>query len=71
MIRLAFLLLSGRIEPFADESNYLYLSLLWNRFDLYSDGVQFLWPPGYPFVISRCLQLFGRPMRSERRRTRW
>ena len=59
LIRLTFLLVSGRIEPFADESNYLYLSLLWNRFDLYSDGVQFLWPPGYPFLISRCLELFG------------
>jgi len=59
LIRLTFLIASGRIEPFADESNYLYLSLLWNRFDLYSDGAQFLWPPGYPYLISRCLELFG------------
>lgn len=58
-IRALFFWKSGRLEPFADESNYLYLSLLWHRFGFYSDGVLFLWPPGYPFVMSRFLILFG------------
>ena len=58
-IRISFLALSGRLEPFADESNYIYLSLLWHRFGFYSDGVLFLWPPGYPFVMSRFFILFG------------
>jgi 4-amino-4-deoxy-L-arabinose transferase-like glycosyltransferase len=59
LIRLTFLALAGRLEPFADESNYLYLGILWNRFELYSDSGRYLWPPGYPFLVSRALSIFG------------
>ncbi|MBU0755758.1 MAG: glycosyltransferase family 39 protein [Planctomycetes bacterium] len=58
-LRLAFLFLAGDLEPFADESNYLYLSLIWNHFSFYSDGMVYLWPPGYPFLLSILLQLYG------------
>ncbi|MHC4943523.1 MAG: ArnT family glycosyltransferase [Planctomycetota bacterium] len=59
VIRFAFLLLAGDLEPYADESNYLYLALLLKRFDIYSDGLLYLWPPGYPCYLSLFLDLFG------------
>ena len=58
-IRLVHLLLAGDLEPFADESNYLYLALSWNRFGFYSDCGIYLWPPGYPLFLATCLRLFG------------
>ena len=58
-IRLVFLLLSGRLEPYADESNYLYLALLWDRFGFYSDAGNYLWPPAYTYLLSRALADFG------------
>lgn len=59
VIRLAFLLLAGDIQPYADEANYLYLALVWNRFSLYSGGLPYLWPPGYPFCLATMLSGFG------------
>ncbi len=59
LIRLTLLVLAGRLEPFADESNYLYLGVLWDRFAFYSDSGRYLWPPGYPFLVSRALGIFG------------
>ena len=58
-IRLALLLLAGPIELQSDESNYVYLALIWNRFDHYQDGFRFLWPPGLPLLIAKGLALFG------------
>jgi 4-amino-4-deoxy-L-arabinose transferase-like glycosyltransferase len=58
-IRLTFLLLARDIEPYADESNYIYLALMWNRSSVYSGGLPFLWPPGYPFCLATALDLFG------------
>ena len=58
-IRLAFLLLAGELQPHADESNYLYLAVCWNRFSFYSDAVYYLWPPAYPFMVAVALDWFG------------
>ncbi|MCH8854493.1 MAG: hypothetical protein IID41_17850, partial [Planctomycetes bacterium] len=45
-LRLLFLLLARDIEPYADESGYIYLALCWNHFGFYSDSGNYLWPPG-------------------------
>ena len=58
-LRLVFLLLAGDLEPKADESNYLYLALCWNRFGVYSDCALYLWPPGYPLFLALFLRAFG------------
>ena len=58
-VRLVFLLLTGDLEPHADESSYLYLAASWNHFSVYSDGGSYLWPPGYPFFLAMLLRLFG------------
>jgi len=57
--RLVALLLAGDLEPYADESNYLYLALCWNRFSVYSDSALYLWPPGYPFFLAVFLRVLG------------
>jgi len=58
-VRAAGLLLAGDLEPYGDESHYLYLALAWNRFGFYSDCAQYLWPPGYPFLLAAGLKAFG------------
>lgn len=58
-LRLVFLLAAGELDPHADESNYIYLALCWNRFGFLSDCVNYLWPPGYPFFLAVCLDRFG------------
>lgn len=58
LTRLAFLLAAGELDPYADESNYLYFALCWERFSFYSGGGVFLWPPGYIFFLSIFLRLF-------------
>ena len=58
-LRLVMLVLAGRLEPYSDESNYLYLALLWERFGFYSDSANYLWPPAFPYVLKRAIELFG------------
>lgn len=58
LIRLVFLLVAGELDPYADESNYLYFALCWDRFGFYPGGSVFLWPPGYPFFLSIFVRLF-------------
>jgi hypothetical protein len=58
-LRAVFLFLAGDLEPYADESHYLYLSLVWHRFSFYSDSSIFFWPPGYPFMLATSLGFFG------------
>ena len=59
LIRAAMLWLARDLEPVADESNYAYLAAVWARFGVYTDSTLYLWPPGYPFVLTVCLKLFG------------
>lgn len=47
------------MEPFADESAYVYLALSWKRFGFYSGLWGFLWPPGYPAFLVFFLDRFG------------
>jgi hypothetical protein len=58
-LRLVFLVLAGNLEPYADESHYLYLAAVWRRFGIYSDCAYYFWPPGYPVFLGICLHLFG------------
>jgi 4-amino-4-deoxy-L-arabinose transferase-like glycosyltransferase len=58
-IRLIFLLLATDLRPYADESGYLYLALLWQRYSICSDALLYLWPPGYPFLLAGAIDLFG------------
>ena len=58
-VRLLFLLLAGGLEPYADESGYIYLALGWNHFGFFSDGGNYLWPPGYPFFLATMFDWFG------------
>lgn len=58
-VRLLFLWLAGSPEPIADESNYLTLALSRLRFGFYSDSGNFLWPPGYPFILFQALREGG------------
>lgn len=59
IVRLVFLILAGDLQPQADEWNNIYLALSWNRFSFYNDTIRFLWPPGYPFLLSCFLKWFG------------
>jgi 4-amino-4-deoxy-L-arabinose transferase-like glycosyltransferase len=54
-LRLAFLLLAGDTELQSDEANYVYLALGLERFGVYLDNYRYLWPPGYPWYLSRFL----------------
>lgn len=58
-VRLLFLLAAGHIEPYADESGYIYLAVCWNHFGFFSDGGNYLWPPGYPFFLATMFDWFG------------
>ena len=58
-VRLLFLLPAGDLEPYRDESAYLYLAVCWNYFGFYSDMGNWLWPPGYPFFLATLLDWFG------------
>lgn len=58
-VRLLFLLLSGDLEPYADESGYIYLAVCWNHFGFYSDAGTYLWPPGHPYFLAVLLDWFG------------
>lgn len=58
-LRLAALLAAGDLEPYADESNYLYLALTRIHFGVYSDCALYLWPPGYPLLVAAFLDGFG------------
>jgi 4-amino-4-deoxy-L-arabinose transferase-like glycosyltransferase len=58
-LRLALLFSAGGMELERDEAHYLSSALRWNHFGFYSDQFRFLWPPGYPFVLSVLLDSFG------------
>ncbi|MBU0640729.1 MAG: glycosyltransferase family 39 protein [Planctomycetes bacterium] len=58
LVRAVFLMLAGDLDAFADEVNYIYLALSWNRFSIYPDCVRYLWPPGYPFFLAVLLRFF-------------
>ena len=57
-LRLALFWLGGRPELVLDEANYLYAGLHWEYFGHYADSYRYLWPPGYPWLISRLIALF-------------
>ena len=58
-LRLVFLFAARGIELVADEGFYVHSALTWNLLEFYSDGYRYLWPPGQPFYLARCLALFG------------
>lgn len=58
-LRLVILFLVGDLDPQADERNYVYLALAWNRFGFLGDTGRFLWPPAYPWVLALFLDGFG------------
>ncbi len=58
-LRLALLLGAGEMELERDEAHYLSSALRWNHFGFYSDQFRFLWPPGYPFLLSVLLDTCG------------
>lgn len=59
LVRLVFLLLTRQLAPQGDESSYLYLAVVLNRFEIYSDHGAFLWPPGYAYALSLFLKCCG------------
>ena len=59
LLRGLLVILAGRPELVADESNYLYSALYWNYFGHYADSYRYLWPPGYPFWLAQLLRTFG------------
>ena len=58
-LRFVLLFLAGDLDPQADERNYVYLALSWNRFGFLGDTGRFLWPPAYPWVLAQFLDGFG------------
>lgn len=58
-VRLLFLLAAGHIEPYADESGYIYLAVSWHHFGFFNDSGNYLWPPGYPFFLATMFDWFG------------
>jgi len=58
-VRLGLFLLAGEPELVADEANYLYSALYLNYFGSYADSYRFLWPPGYPLLLSQFIAAFG------------
>lgn len=58
-LRAALALLAGETVLVADESNYLYLAMAWERFGVLLDTERYLWPPGYPLLVRTCLSTFG------------
>lgn len=58
-LRLLLLVLSGEPELQSDEANYVYLALMWNRFDVYFDQHRFLWPPAYTWYLGAAFDAFG------------
>lgn len=59
LLRLALLALAGETQFVADEANYFYLALAWERFGVLLDTERYLWPPGYLALVRLCLTLFG------------
>jgi len=57
-LRMGFLFAAGDLELQSDEANYVYLALLWNHFGVYTDTTRYLWPPGYPFLLSQAFEWF-------------
>ena len=58
-LRLLLLWLSGNPDPAHDEKNYVFLALQWNHFGVAIDRENFLWPPGYLWLLGRALAWFG------------
>lgn len=58
-LRALLALLAGETVLVADEANYLYLALAWERFGLLLDTERYLWPPLYPLLVRGCLSAFG------------
>lgn len=58
-IRFAFLLWVEPLELWADEGQYVYQALAWNRFGLYLGSPEWVWPPGYPAYLALFLRAFG------------
>lgn len=58
-IRTGMLALAGDLNPHADESNYLYLAVVLNRFGVFSDCGTYLWPPGQAAFLAVFLDRWG------------
>ena len=58
-IRLAFLWWVAPLELWADEGQYVYQALAWNRFGFYLGSANWVWPPAYPFFLAVFLRLFA------------
>ncbi len=59
LVRLLFWWASGDLEFWLDEAEYTYLALAWNRFGIYLGSLRWLWPPGYPAILSWFLHWGG------------
>jgi len=45
-------------ELWADEAEYAFLGLLWDRFGFYVPSADWFWPPGYPWLLARAQAWF-------------
>ena len=59
VLRALLALAAGTPELQSDEANYTYLALSWNHLGFYGDSYRYLWPPGYPFLLAKAINLFG------------
>lgn len=59
VLRFLLLALVGELELQSDESNYVYLAITWEHFGVYFDHHRYLWPPGYSWLLSQLVGLFG------------
>ena len=59
VLRALLALAAGTPELQSDEANYTYLALSWNHLGFYGDSYRYLWPPGYPFLLAKAIDLFG------------
>lgn len=58
-LRALLLVLAGETVLVADEANYFYLALAWERFGFLLDTERYLWPPLYPLLVRALLGAFG------------
>jgi 4-amino-4-deoxy-L-arabinose transferase-like glycosyltransferase len=59
LVRLAFLVWAEPLELWADEGQYAYQAIAWNRFGFYLGSPGWVWPPGYAAYLAPFFRVFG------------